>query len=165
MRNTPRRRRRQVVLSQEALAKRIPFCEAWSALLQMGPSERTQGWFPKQFDHGTFLLDEPIKKVRTFQSHVVRLAMETDMWAARCRMIHPDGTTGSSPRKFAADEYAATLERTRRKHLPVTKRIYMGLPTSKWKATIERWEFAFPTPVAGPLDSWLTSTPRPAKLS
>ena len=32
------------------------------AFLEMGPSERTHGWFPRQFDHGVFLLGEPIKK-------------------------------------------------------------------------------------------------------
>ena len=52
------------------------------ALLEMGPSERIQGWFPKQFDHGMYFLGEPLDKVRAFQTHVVRLAMETDMWAA-----------------------------------------------------------------------------------
>ena len=40
------------------------------ALLEMRPSERTQGWSPRQFDHGVFLLGEPIKKIRTFQAHV-----------------------------------------------------------------------------------------------
>ena len=59
------------------------------ALLEMDPPERTQGWVPKQFDYGIFLLGEPLDKVRTFQTHVVRLAMETDVWVARCM---PDDT-------------------------------------------------------------------------
>ena len=50
---------------------------ALRALLQMGPTERTQGWLLKQFDHGMYLLKEPIKRVHTFQARVVRLAMET----------------------------------------------------------------------------------------
>ena len=45
------------------------------ALLQMGPSKRTQGWFPKQFDHEMSLLGKPIDKIRTFQAHVARLAL------------------------------------------------------------------------------------------
>ena len=44
-----------------------------------GPSERTQGWLPRQFDHGIFLLGEPIKTIHTFQAHVTRLATETEM--------------------------------------------------------------------------------------
>ena len=62
------------------LDSRIPVVEpargALIALLKMGPPERTQGWFPKQFDHGMYLLGESLDKVRTFQRHVVRLAME-----------------------------------------------------------------------------------------
>ena len=88
---------------------------AWGALIALrdiGTSERTQGWFPKQLDHGMYLLGEPLDKVRKFQTHAVRLAMETGIWAARCRMIHPCGTTGISSRKDASDEYAATLERS-----------------------------------------------------
>ena len=46
------------------------------ALLKMGPTERTQGWLPKNFEHGRRLLGEPLKNVRTFQAHVVKLAME-----------------------------------------------------------------------------------------
>jgi hypothetical protein len=88
------------------------------ALLEMDPSERTQGWFPKQFDYGMYLLGEPLEKVRTFQSHVVRLAMEADMWAARCRLAHPGGAAGSSSRKSASDEYAATLERSDEEEAP-----------------------------------------------
>ena len=38
-----------------------PTREALIALLKMGPSERTQRWFPRQFNHGMFLLGEPIK--------------------------------------------------------------------------------------------------------
>ena len=77
------------------------------------------------------LLGEPIDTVRRSQSHVVQLAMETDIWATSCRIVHPGEAAGSTPRKAAADEYAATLEQTKRKHMPITKRVYMGLPTSK----------------------------------
>ena len=104
---------------------------AFIALLEMGPSERTQGWFPKQSDYGVYLLGEPPDKVRTFQTYVARLTMETDMWAAHCRRIHLGRTTSVSSHEAAADEYAATLLRTRRKHLPITKRIYMGLPARR----------------------------------
>ena len=81
------------------------------------------------------LLGEPLEKVRTFQTREVRLAMEAATRAARCRLTHPDGTTGASSRKVAADEYEATLERTKRKHLriPTTKRVYMGPPTRVMK--------------------------------
>ena len=64
--------------------------------LEMSTSERTQGWLPKQSDHGIYLLGEPLDKVSKFRTHVVRLAMETGVWAARCRLIHPGGTTGIS---------------------------------------------------------------------
>ena len=74
-----------------------------------------------------YLLREPLEKVRKFQAHVIRLAMETDMWAARCRTIHPGRTESASSRKAAADEYAVTLLRTWRKDLPITKRRYTGL--------------------------------------
>ena len=100
-------------------------------LLEVNTSERTQGWLPQQFDHGMHLLGEPLDKACKFQTHVVRLAMETDMSAARCRMIHPGGTTCISSRKGVPDKYAATLERTRRKHLPITRRVYMGPPTQR----------------------------------
>ena len=93
----------------------------------MDPSERAQGWFSKQFDHGMCILGKLLDKVHKFQAHVVRLAMETDMWAVRCRMIHPGRTGSVSSRQAAADECAATLLRTGRKDPPITKRIYMGL--------------------------------------
>jgi hypothetical protein len=57
-----------------------------------------------------YLLGEPLEKVRTFQSHVVRLAMGADMWAARCRLVHPGGTTGLSSPRAASGEYATALE-------------------------------------------------------
>ena len=99
------------------------------ALLEMGPSERTQGWFPKQFDYWMYLLGEPLEKVRKFQAQVTRPTMEADMWAARCRMIPPGRTESVSSRKAAADEYAAKLLRAGRKDLPITERIYMELST------------------------------------
>ena len=110
-----------------------------------------------------YLLGEPLDKVRAFQTHVARLAMKTDMWAARCRMIHPGGTTGISSRKAAAGKYAATLEHRKRKDLPVAKRVYMGLPTRRRKTMMQQWGIAFPTPAEAPLYSWVTRTPGPAK--
>ena len=61
----------------------------------MGPPERTQGWFPKNFEHGMCLMDEPLKNMRTLQAHAAKLAMETGVWVARCRMMHrgDDGWT------------------------------------------------------------------------
>ena len=59
------------------------------------------------------------------------LATEADVWAARCRMIHPGRTERVPSRKAAADEYAATLLRTKRKNLPITKRVYMRLPARR----------------------------------
>ena len=70
----------------------------------MGPPERTQGWFPKQFDRGMFLLGEPIDKIRTFQARVVRLATETEMWSARCQMLYPGQTTDIAARNVAFGE-------------------------------------------------------------
>ena len=133
------------------------------ALLEMGPSERAQRWFPKQFDYGMYLLGEPLDKVRKFQAHVIGLAMETDIWAARCRMIHHGRTGSVSSRKAAAGEYAAALLRTRRKDLPITKRIYMGLPARRRGDMIQQWEVAFPTPAKAPLYAWATRTPGPAE--
>ena len=140
-----------------------PAWEALIALLGMGPRERTQGWPPKQFDHGMYLLEQPLDRVRKFQTHVVRLAMETDMRAARCRMIHLGRTENVSSRKAAADEYAATLLRTRRKDLPTTKRIYMGLPVRRRMEMMQQWEVAFQTPAKGPLYAWVTRTKGPAE--
>ena len=105
-----------------------PVRGALVALLEMGTSERTQGWFPKPFDHEMYLLGEPLEKVREFQAHVVRLAMEADIWATRCRMIHPGRTESTYSHKAAADEYAATLLRARRKYLPATKYTWGYLP-------------------------------------
>ena len=96
-----------------------------TALLEMGASEWVQGWFPKQFNYGMYLLGKPLDEVRKFQTHVVRLATEADMWTARCRMIHTGRTESASSRKAAADEYAAKLLRTKRGNLPITKRIYI----------------------------------------
>ena len=103
------------------------------ALLQMGSSERTQGRFPKQFGHGMFLLGETIDKIRTSQAHIVRLATETEMWSARCKMLHSGRATGTASRKVASDECADELKRTEIKHLPVLKMLYRGLPSSKRK--------------------------------
>ena len=83
-------------------------------ITQMGPSERTQGWLPKQPDHGMCLLDNPIKNIRTFQTRVVLLAMGAEMRAAHgLPNDTPGRDNGFSSRKAAADEYAATPERAR----------------------------------------------------
>ena len=131
--------------------------------MEEGPSERTQERSPKLFNHGIYLPGEPLEKVSTFQTHVVRLDMETDTWATRCRLVHPGGTTGSSSRKAVSDEYTATLERTKRKHLPIMKMVYMGLPTQRRKVLMRQWEVAFPTPKKDPLDAWITGTQRSVK--
>ena len=110
----------------------------------MGPLEQTQCWFPKQIDHGMCLLDELIKKVCTFQTPVARFAMKADMWVARCQIMHPGGVTGTSSRKSAVGEYAGTLKRTERKHIYITKSVYMGLPSSKRKTLMEQWQVASP---------------------
>ena len=65
-----------------------------TALLSMGPPERTQGWFPIIFEHGMRLLGEPLEKVRMFQAHVVGQFMEAGLWLAKCRVAHPNGTRG-----------------------------------------------------------------------
>ena len=97
------------------------------ALIQMGPSERTQGWFQKKIEHGMRLLGELLRNVRTFQARVVKLAAKTGMWATRCRMIHPGGTTAIHSRKMASDEYTGELGRSGRNLMPITRRAYMGL--------------------------------------
>ena len=94
----------------------------------MGPSERTQGWLPRTFDHGMCLLGEKIDNVRAFQARVVGLAMDSEMWTARCRVMHPGGTSGVSQRTTAADEYASETQRTKRKSMPVSLMTYKGLP-------------------------------------
>ena len=68
-----------------------------------------------------FLLGEPIDKVNTFRAHATRLALETEMESAHCKMLHPGRTTGITSHKVAADEYADELKRTGMKHLPVSK--------------------------------------------
>ena len=78
------------------------------------------------------------------------------MWAARCRMMHPNGTHGVSSRQRASDEYAQTLIRTKRRTMPVTRRFYMGLPPTKRNPLLAQWEIAFPTRGTGPLDKWVT---------
>ena len=112
-----------------------------------------------------YLLGEPLGEVRTFQTHMVRLAMETDMWATGCRLIHYGRTTGVSSREAAAGEYVATLERTRRKHPPITRRVYMGLPARRRKTMMQQWEVAFPTPAKGILYSWVARTPGPVNFT
>ena len=126
----------------------------------MGPPERAQGWFPKQFDYRMFLLKEPINKIRTSQAHVARFAMETEMWSVCCRVIHPGWTTGISSRKVAADEYAETFQRMERKHTPVSRMLYIGLPSSKRRALIEQLLIALPIRKDTSMDVWLTKTPQ-----
>ena len=50
-------------------------------------------------------------------------------------MIHHVRTESASSRKVAADEHAATLKRTRRKHLPVTKNGLHGTAYQKESAS------------------------------
>ena len=132
-------------------------------LLEMGASERMQGLFPKQFNYGMYLLGEQLDEVQKFQAQVIRLATEAGMWAARCRMIHPGRTESASSQKAAADEYAATLLRTKRKHMSITKRVYMVLPAWRRRGMMKQWEMAYPPPTKGPLYAWTTRTPGPAK--
>ena len=73
------------------------------------------------------LLGEKIDNVRTFQARVVGLAMDSEMWTARCRVMHPGKTTGMSQRTTAADEYACETLRTKRKSMPVCLLTYKGL--------------------------------------
>ena len=134
-------------------------------LAKMGPSERTQGWFPKSFEHGMRLLGEQLAEVRTFQSHVVKLAMETGMWAARCKLVHPDGTSGLPSRQRASAEYTSELERTGMRRMPVTRRFYMGMPPSKRRAQLEQWTTAFPAKATGPMDRFVTRRKGREKLS
>ena len=77
-----------------------PVRSALVALVKMDPTERTQGWPPENFEHGMRISGEPLVKVRTFQAHVTKLAMEACIWAARCRLVHPDGTTGLRSKRF-----------------------------------------------------------------
>ena len=72
-------------------------------LLEMGPAERTQEWFPRTFAHGMYPLGEDLGEIRSLQARVVVLAMEAEMWTARCRIMHPGGSTGKSQKATAAD--------------------------------------------------------------
>ena len=93
-----------------------------------------------------FLLGEPIDKTHTFQAHAVRLATKTEMWSARYQMLHPGRTTGIASRKVASGEYAEELKRTEKKHLPVSRMLNGGLPSSTRKELLGLWLVAFPTP-------------------
>ena len=87
--------------------------------------------------------------------------MEADTRAARCPMIHPDMTESVFSRKAAAaGECAAKIQRTRRKDLPITKRIYMGLPARRRVGMMQQWELPWPTPAKGPLYAWPTEATR-----
>ena len=88
--------------------------------------------------------------------------METGMWAARCRMIHPGGAGSVSSRKAAADEYAAKLLRTGRKDLSITERGYIGLPVRRRRSMLQQWEVAYPTPKKGPIYAWAARASAPA---
>ena len=132
-----------------------PAKAALVALLSMGPSERTHGWLPKNFEHGMRLLGEPLKKVRTFQVHVVRLVIEAGMWAARCRVVHPNSTRGLHSRKKASDEYTCELNRSGEKEMPITRRFYEGLPPSRRAPLLAQWNVAFPAPQRTLLDNWM----------
>jgi hypothetical protein len=105
-----------------------PTKAALAVLFKMGASERTQGWFPNNLERGMRLLGEPLKKCpdlpgrRGSASHG-----GGHMWAARCRVVRPDGTRGLPSHQKASDEYAEELTRTGRKEMPVTRRFYVGL--------------------------------------
>ena len=135
------------------------------ALLKIGPTERTQGWFPNNFEHGMRLLGEPLKHVRTFQAHVLMLATEAGMWAARCRVVHPVGTVGMPSYKKVSDEYTGELGRSERKMMPITRRAYMGLPASKRKSLLTQWKIAFPARKKKFMDDWVQRVEGPARLS
>ena len=145
--------------------KAVPARAALVALMKMGPSERTQGWFPKCFEHGMRLLGEPLAEARTFQSQVVRLAMETDMWTERCKLVHPDGTTGLSSRQRASAEYTGELERTGLRQMPVTRRFYMGIAQSKRRTQLALWQTAFAAKATGPMDRFVEKKDKPGRLS
>ena len=130
--------------------------------LKMGPTERTQGWFPKNFEHGMRLLEEPLKNLRTFQAHVIKLAMGEGTWAAQCRLVHPNGTVGMPSRKRASHEYGSELTRTGRRLMPVTRRSYLGLPLLIMKPMLAQWAIAFPDVTKGPMDNFVKRREGPA---
>ena len=117
----------------------------------------------KNFEHGMRTLGEPLKNVHTFQARVVKLAMEGGTRAARCRLVHPDGTAGLSSRKRASNKYATELTRTGWELMPITRCAYMGLPLSIRKPMLTQWMIAFPA-VMGGVDNFVKKKEGPARL-
>ena len=56
------------------------------------------------------------------------------MWAARCRVVHPNGTRGLPSRKKASDEGESELNRSELKEMPITRRFYVGTASIKANA-------------------------------
>ena len=111
------------------------------------------------------LLGEPLKKVRTSQAHVVRLAVEAGMWAARCRVVHLNGARGLPSRQKASDGCASELNRPGLKEMPIAKLFYVGLPSSKCTPLLIQWKIVCPAPEGTLLDNWMQRQEGPAPVS
>ena len=46
------------------------------------------------------------------------------MWAARCHVVHPDGTTDMPSLKKASNEYTGELSQSERKMMPITRQSF-----------------------------------------
>ena len=88
------------------------------------------------------------EKVRIFQAHVARLAMETGIWVAKCRVVRPNDTRGlpSRQKKNTSDAYSSELSRPGLKKMPITERFYVGLPPSKARGPARTMEDSLPRP-------------------
>ena len=93
-----------------------------------------------------FLLGKQIDKIRTFQAHVIRLATETEMRSARCKMLYPGRTIGSAERMVATGEYADELKRAKRKSMPVSKGAVHGAPLVEKKGLADNMVYRLPHP-------------------
>ena len=61
---------------------------------------------------------------------------------------------------------AGELARSGRELIPITRRAYMGLPSSRREALFTQWKIAFPTNKKTFLNDWDTREEgRPARLS
>ena len=111
------------------------------------------------------LLREPLKHARTFQTHVVKVAMEVGMWSIVGRPV-PIGAPGWYDRcashKKAQDEYSGELRRSERGAMPITRRAFMGLPTSRRKTHLKQWKMAFADMKRKLLDDWVKLVEGPA---
>ena len=119
---------------------------------------------PQEIEHRMRLLGGALRNVHTFQARVVKLAMETGVWAARCHMIHLGGTTGIHSRKMASNECTGKLGRSGWKLMPIARRPYMGLPSSKRKTLLAQWNIAFPARAKTFMGGSLTREEGPARL-